>query len=143
MLMLIQGILRYVQRLKFTSFPSPKVQYNSKITTCTSVIYMYKCFFISMSFQVHPVLTDQEIVDSVTSQAETEEPDEDHPADESSSEQTRPPSIRETYNALDVIQRFTLTVIIPCSHTNLNPSPNPNPNPNQHFICHVLTVFQI
>ena len=33
------------------------------------------------------------------------------------------------------------TVIIPCSHTNLNPSPNPNPNPNQHFICHVLTLM--
>ena len=33
------------------------------------------------------------------------------------------------------------SVIIPCSHINLNPSPNPNPNPNQRFICHVLTLM--
>ena len=110
MLMLVQGVLRYMQRLKFTLSPSPKVQYNSKITTFTSVYTCINVFFISMSFQVHPVLTDQEIVDIVTSPAETEEPDENQPADESSSEQAQPPSIRGMYNALDVIQRFTLTM---------------------------------
>ena len=34
----------------------------------------------------------------------------------------------------------SISVIIPCSHINLNPSPNPNANPNQRFICHVLTL---
>ncbi|XP_060759521.1 tigger transposable element-derived protein 4-like [Neoarius graeffei] len=66
--------------------------------------------------EVYEVMTDQEIVESVQSLASADSDVEiagdegDGPADERAAEPLSPPSVKATYDAVDVIRRFALTM---------------------------------